>query len=79
LLLKIKKSHFDDSFIVYNPLDFSKHTHCQQHGVASVVKRNVERNLLPKTNSIWLLESHIRVSDDSQYIALVQAKIDSLK
>ena len=78
-MLKIKKSHFDESYIVYNPLDFSKHTHVQQRGIAFVVKRNVERNILPKTNSVWLLESHIRVSDDAHYIDMVQAKIDSLK
>jgi len=79
LLLKIKKSHFNDSYIVFDPLDFSKHTHVQQRGIACVVKRNVERKLLPKTNSVWLLESHIRVSDDTHYIDMVQAKIDSLK
>ena len=78
-MLKIKKSHFDGSFIVYNPLDFSKHTHIQQKRVAFVVKRNVERNLLPKTNSVWLLESHMRVSDNKSYTEQLQAKIDSLK
>lgn len=79
LLLKVKKSRFDESYIVYDPTDFSKHTHIQQRGVAYVVKRNVERNLLPKTNSIWLLHSHIRVATDKDYIDVVQAKIDSLK
>jgi hypothetical protein len=79
LLLKIKKSHFDESYIVYNPNNFKQHTHIQQRGVAFVVKRNVERNLLPKTNNIWLLQSHIRVSSNENYIAMVQAKIDSLK
>jgi hypothetical protein len=79
LLLKVKKSRFDESYIVYDPTDFSKHTHIQQRGVTYVVKRNVERNLLPKTNSIWLLHSHIRVATDKDYIDMVQAKIDSLK
>jgi len=78
-LLKVKKSRFDDSYIVYNPKNFEKHTHIQKCEIAYVVKQNVERNLLPKTNSIWLLESHIRVSSDENYIAIVQAKIDSLK
>jgi len=79
LLLKVKKSRFDESYIVYDPTDFSKHTHIQQRGVAYVVKRNVERNLLPKTNSIRLLKSHIRVSDNEDYIEMVQSKINSLK
>lgn len=78
-MLKIKKSHFDESYIVYDPSDFSRHTHVQKCGIASVVKRNVERKQLPKTNSVWLLKSHIRVSDDIHYIEMVQAKIDSLK
>jgi len=77
-LLKIKKSHFN-GFIVYNPKNFKQHTHIQKCEIAYVVKRNVERNLLPKTNSIWLLESHIRVSDDEDYIEMVQSKIDSLR
>jgi len=77
--LKIKKSRFNDTFIVYNPNDFRKHTHILHLGIAHVVKRNVERNLIPRTNSIWLLESHIRVSNNTNYIAAVQAKIDSLK
>jgi len=78
-LLKVKQSHFDGSFIVYDPMDFSKHTHIQKKGVAFVVKRNVERNLIPKTKSVWLLESHIRVSSNEDYISMVQTKIDSLK
>lgn len=78
-MLKIKQSHFDGSFIVYDPKDFTKHTHIHKKGVAFVVKRNVERNLFPKTKSIWLLESHIRVSSNEDYISMVQAKIDSLK
>ena len=78
-MLKIKKSHLNESYIVYNPLDFSKHTHVQQRGIACVVKWNVERKLLPKTNSVWLLESHMSVSDNKSYSEQLQAKIDSLK
>lgn len=77
--MRIKKSRYNGTFIVYNPTNFEKHTHIQKCEIAYVVKRNVERNLLPKTNSIWLLESHIRVSSDEDYIAIIQAKIDSLK
>jgi len=79
LLLKVKKSRFDESYIVYDSTDFSKHTHIQKLEIAYVVKRNVERNLLPKTNSIWLLHSHIRVATDKDYIEMVQSKIDSLR
>jgi len=78
-LLKIKKSYFDESFIVYNPKNFKQHTHIQKLGVAQVVKRNVEKQLLPKTTNIWLLTSHIRVSSNENYSADVMAKIDSLK
>jgi hypothetical protein len=77
--LRIKRSRYNGTFIVYNPTNFEKHTHIQKLEIAYVVKRNVERNLLPKTNSIWLLESHIRVSDDEDYIEMVQSKIDSLR
>jgi len=77
--LRIKRSKYNGTFIVYNPTNFEKHTHIQKLEIAYVVKRNVERNLLPKTNSIWLLESHIRVSDDEDYIKMVQSKIDFLR
>jgi len=77
--LRIKRSKYNGTFIVYNPTNFEKHIHIQKLEIAYVVKRNVERNLLPKTNSIWLLESHIRVSDDEDYIEMVQSKIDSLR
>lgn len=77
--MRIKRSRYNGTFIVYNPTNFEKHTHIQKLEVAYVVKRNVERNLLPKTNSIWLLESHIRVSDNEDYIEMVQFKIDSLR
>ena len=77
--MRIKKSKYNGTFIVYNPTNFEKHTHIQNLEIAYVVKRNVERKLLPKTNSIWLLESHIRVSDDENYIKMVQSKIDSLR
>jgi len=77
-LLQVKKSHLDESYIVFNPQNFKQHTHIQNRGVAFAVKRNVEKKLLPKTNNIWLLVSHIRVSSDRNYIAAVQAKIDSL-
>jgi len=77
--LRIKRSKYNGTFIVYNPTKCENHTHIQKLEIAYVVKRNVERNLLPKTNSIWLLESHIRVSDNEDYIAIVQSKINSLK
>jgi hypothetical protein len=77
-LLKIKKSHIN-GFILYNPENFKQHTHIQKLEIAFVVKRNVEKSILPKTDNAWLLESHIRVSSDKAYIAAIQAKIDSLK
>jgi hypothetical protein len=77
--LRIKRSRYNGTFIVYNPTNFEKHTHIQKLEIAYVVKRNVERNLLPKTNNVWLLESHIRVSNNKAYIRMIQAKIDSLK
>lgn len=78
-MLQIKKSRFKNTFIVYDPTDFTRHTHVQREEIAAVVKRNVEQNIIPKTQSIWLLESHIRVSIDPKYIGAIQAKIKCLK
>jgi hypothetical protein len=79
-LLKIKKSRFDGSFIVYNPDNFELHTHIYApKRIAIQLKHNVEHRKLPKTNSIRLLESHIRVTRNKKYIEMVQNKIDSLR
>lgn len=78
-MLKIKKSRFDGSFIVYNPHNFKLHTHVRHQRIAVQIKYNVEHHLLPKTNNIRLLESHIRVTSNKRYIRMVQAKIDSLR
>ena len=79
LLLKIKKSHFDGSFIVFNPDNFKLHTHVRHQRIAVVIKHNVEHHLLPKTNNIRLLESHIRVTCNKEYISIVQEKIDNIR
>lgn len=78
-MLKIKKSHYDGTFIVYNPDNFKLHTHVRHQRIAVQIKYNVEHRLLPKTNNIRLLESHIRVTKNKKYIQIVQNKINALR
>lgn len=75
--LKIKKSHLENGgWILYNPDNFDLHTHCRHKRVALVIKRNVEKRILPKSNDKRMLYSHIRVTRDKKYIKAIMDKIE---
>lgn len=78
LMLKIKKSHRDNSYIVYNAHNFSLHTHTYHKRIAILIKNNVEHHRVPKSNNLRLLQSHVRVSNNRQYIRLIEEKINKL-
>lgn len=64
----------NDGFLVINldkaeKLGFKKaHTHIKSKAIARTVRDNVMRNKFPKTRNEYLLISHIRISNDKQYI-----------
>lgn len=67
------------NFIVHNgTYDFSeKHTHIRNLGTAKKLIRCVLRNVVPKTNSQYLLRSLTRLSDDEKYVAHVDSLIQT--
>lgn len=71
----IKKSHRDDTYIVYNPHNFNLHTHTRHKRIALIIKNNVEHHRVPKSNDLRLLISHIRVTSNKQYIREIEEKI----
>lgn len=67
-------------YILYNTDKEWKngHTHLRSFDVAKTIASNVMNHKKPKTNNLYLIESHIRVSTDELYInyieELIQAK-----
>ena len=60
----------NNGFIVYNMKKKWKggHTHIKTERMARAIVNNVVQKQLPKTRNFYLLESHIRVSNDYDYI-----------
>lgn len=67
--------------IVYNTKKNFRdgHTHINSFRVAKMVINNVIKKKTPKTRSNYLLESHIRVSDDENYRHKIQDLINVRK
>ena len=78
-ILKIKKSHIKEEWIVYNPDNFALHTHCRSRRVALVIRNNVNNHRIPKTTDIRLLQSHIRVTKNKQYIQQLRERISEIE
>ena len=64
IILRVKRG-----YIVYNTRKRFEngHTHIQSFEMAKTIIDNNIRKKRPKTNSIYLIESHIRVTKDSKY------------
>ena len=64
IILRVKRG-----YIVYNTRKRFEngHTHIQSFEMAKTIIDNNIRKKRPKTNSIYLIESHIRVTNDSKY------------
>ncbi|MDO5689007.1 MAG: hypothetical protein Q4G61_02015 [Tissierellia bacterium] len=78
-MLKIKKCHGKVEWIVFNPHNFEAlHTHCRCKRVAKKIKYNVEHRIIPTSENIRTLESHIRVSGDRKYNMEIQKRIEEL-
>lgn len=63
-----------------NKYGFEKaHTHIKSKMVARTIKNNVMYNRFPKTRNQYLLTSHIRVSNNENYIKKIEQLIDTRK
>lgn len=74
IILKVKRG-----YIVYNTKKNFKngHTHIQSFDMAKTIIDNNIRKKRPKTNSIYLIESHIRVTNDSKYKKILEELLAS--
>ena len=74
IILRMKRG-----YIVYNTKKNFKngHTHIQSFEIAKTIIDNNIRKKRPKTNSIYLIESHIRVTNDSKYKKMLEELLAS--
>ena len=74
IVLRVKRG-----YIVYNTKKNFKngHTHIQSFDMAKTIIDNNIRKKRPKTNSIYLIESHIRVTNDSKYKKMLEELLAS--
>nr|WP_295733789.1 hypothetical protein [uncultured Intestinibacter sp.] len=74
IILRVKRG-----YIVYNTKKNFKngHTHIQSFDMAKTIIYNNIRKKRPKTNSIYLIESHIRVTNDSKYKKMLEELLAS--
>lgn len=68
-------------YIIYNTLKpFEKsHTHLRSFNMSKTIIENCIMKKTPKTNNLYLLESHIRVSDDDKYKQMIEELIEAKK
>lgn len=74
IILQVKKG-----YIIYNQKKSFKtgHTHIRSYNVAKTIIDNCINRKRPKTNNIYLLESHIRISNNEKYINDIKELINS--
>ena len=74
IILRVKRG-----YIVYNTKKNFKngHTHIQSFDMAKTIIDNNIRKKRPKTNIIYLIESHIRVTNDSKYKKMLEELLAS--
>ncbi|MPN42128.1 hypothetical protein SDC9_189684 [bioreactor metagenome] len=77
-MLRIKKSHINNQWIVYNPKDFKYHTHCDSLKIAKIIRDNVCKDRVPKSCCVRLIESHMRLADDKRYIDALTLRVKEI-
>lgn len=73
IILAVKKG-----YVVYNttgPFEKS-HTHLRSFNMAKTIIDNCINKKTPKTNNLYLLESHIRISNDDKYKKMIEELIE---
>lgn len=53
------------------------HTHLKSQNIAMIIRDNVISKKLPRTHNVYLLYSHIRVSEDITYQAEIELLIET--
>ena len=70
-----------NGYIVYNThKEFSEgHTHLKSFSMAKTLIDNCIKKKRPKTNNLYLITSHIRVSNDVKYSSMLQELLEVKK
>lgn len=55
------------------------HTHLKSFDMAKTIISNVLKHKKPKTNNIYLMRSHARLSDDLAYVRYIEELIEAKK
>ena len=76
IILKVKRG-----YIVYNTKKSFEngHTHLQSFEMSKTMIDNIIKKKRPKTKNIYLIESHIRVTNDSNYKKVLEELVEAKK
>lgn len=80
IIIKVKSGK-RIGYIVYNTKREwnGNHTHLKSYSMAKTIINNVIYHKKPKTKNLYLLQSHIRLSDDEGYIQFIENLINVTK
>lgn len=78
VVLKVKSKN-RVGYILYNTKKKWEegHTHLKSFDMAKTIINNIENNKKPRTNNMYILRSHMRVSNDVKYIEFIEQLINS--
>ena len=80
IILKVKSGK-KIGYIAYNTRKEWEegHTHLESFNMAKTIIDNVIKHKKPKTKNLYLLQSHIRLTDDPSYVTFINELVDAKK
>ena len=80
IILKVKSGK-KIGYIAYNTRKEWEegHTHLESFNMAKTIIDNVIKHKKPKTKNLYLLQSHIRLTDDPSYVKFINELVDTKK
>ena len=80
IILKVKSGK-KIGYIAYNTRKEWEdgHTHLESFNMAKTIIDNVIKHKKPKTKNSYLLQSHIRLTDDPSYVKFINELVDAKK
>ena len=80
IILKVKSGK-KIGYIAYNTRKEWEegHTHLESFNMAKTIIDNVIKHKKPKTKNLYLLQSHIRLTDDPSYVKFINELVDAKK
>lgn len=80
IILKVKSGK-KIGYIAYNTRKEWEegHTHLESFNMAKTIIDNVIKHKKPKTKNLYLLQSHVRLTDDPSYVKFINELVDAKK